>query len=83
MIEGWSKYILRLSMEDILPRETAWRKDKKGFQAPSSWITDSKVRDLIETSISYLQQNNYIGSPDKNNYWKYIMIYQTCISSIK
>jgi asparagine synthase (glutamine-hydrolysing) len=36
---GWSKYILRASMGDVLPAEIAWRRDKLGFEAPMrSWI---------------------------------------------
>ena len=37
--QGWSKYILRESMDDILPKSIAWRKDKMGFEAPTrTWI---------------------------------------------
>ena len=36
---GWTKYIFRKAMEDELPREIAWRKDKQGFSLPQSvWL---------------------------------------------
>jgi asparagine synthase (glutamine-hydrolysing) len=37
--KGWTKYILRKAVEDLLPESIIWRKDKKGFEAPEkSWI---------------------------------------------
>ncbi len=36
--DGWSKWILRRSMSDRLPKDVAWRRDKLGFEAPErSW----------------------------------------------
>ena len=34
---GWTKWLLRLAVRDLLPPEITWRKDKKGFSTPS-WI---------------------------------------------
>jgi asparagine synthase (glutamine-hydrolysing) len=76
MNQGWSKYILRLAMEDVLPKEIGWRKDKKGFQAPDSWMKNGKIKDLIETGVEYLKKHDYITTPDKDNLWKYLTIYQ-------
>src|SRR5690606_15446362 len=37
--QGWSKWILRKSMEDSLPRSIVWRKNKLGFEAPEkTWL---------------------------------------------
>ncbi len=37
--EGWSKYLLRQSMKDIMPAEITLRTDKKGFSTPESkWL---------------------------------------------
>lgn len=39
---GWTKYLLRLIVENILPTSIVWRKDKKGFEAPEkTWIGSS------------------------------------------
>jgi len=39
--EGWSKYILRKSMDPILPKEITWRKRKFGFNAPTDlWFNN-------------------------------------------
>jgi asparagine synthase (glutamine-hydrolysing) len=31
---GWTKWLLRLAVKDLLPTEIVWRKDKIGFEAP-------------------------------------------------
>ena len=49
--DGWTKYVLRRAMEDVLPSEIAWRRDKLGFQAPErSWLTDA--RDLMRRTVA-------------------------------
>lgn len=36
---GWTKFVLRKSMEDVLPDLITWRTDKLGFQAPErTWL---------------------------------------------
>lgn len=39
--QGWTKWILRKAMEDLLPSAIVWRKDKVGFETPQ--------RDWFET----------------------------------
>ena len=49
--DGWTKYILRKVVNDILPSSIVWRKNKLGFGAPTkSWI-DGMDED-IKISIS-------------------------------
>jgi asparagine synthase (glutamine-hydrolysing) len=49
--DGWTKYVLRRAMEDVLPSEIAWRRDKLGFQAPErTWLTDA--RDLMRRTVA-------------------------------
>jgi asparagine synthase (glutamine-hydrolysing) len=39
IFNGWTKYILRKSMDNILPKEITWRKSKLGFNAPDkTWL---------------------------------------------
>ena len=40
---GWSKWILRYSMNDRFLPEIAWRKRKIGFEAPKSVWTDGVI----------------------------------------
>lgn len=73
MKNGWSKYILRCSMEERIPIEIAYRKDKKGFQAPASWMEQNEVVDLIQSSVSTLKGLGYVANPSASNAWQYIM----------
>ncbi|MCX6133078.1 MAG: asparagine synthase (glutamine-hydrolyzing) [Ignavibacteriales bacterium] len=39
--EGWSKYLLRRSMEGLLPKDIQWRRDKMGFVTPEElWMRE-------------------------------------------
>lgn len=39
LCNGWTKYIFRKSLEPFMPKEIAWRKDKKGFSIPAhEWL---------------------------------------------
>jgi asparagine synthase (glutamine-hydrolysing) len=36
---GWSKYVLRAAVADVIPSDIAWRKDKNGFGVPQiEWM---------------------------------------------
>ena len=49
--QGWNKYLLRKSMEDILPTPIGYRKDKIGFATPSSeWL--GTLRDDLRSFIT-------------------------------
>ena len=39
---GWTKWLLRLAVKDLLPPEIVWRKDKVGFVAPP-WASRSEL----------------------------------------
>jgi asparagine synthase (glutamine-hydrolysing) len=41
--QGWSKYICRQGMKGLVPEEVRWRRNKKGFPAPTS----SFLRDFL------------------------------------
>ncbi|WP_201523459.1 asparagine synthase (glutamine-hydrolyzing) [Aliarcobacter butzleri] len=52
--DGWTKYILRKTVDKILPKNVVWRKNKFGFEAPTkSWIDaiDSEIIETINKSI--------------------------------
>ena len=37
---GWTKYILRKAIEDLLPHDIVWRRDKIGFHTPEKkWLS--------------------------------------------
>ena len=70
---GWTKSILRESMTNIVPEEILFRKDKKGFQAPSNWMEIPSVIELIRHSSDHLKKEGIIKASVKDNHWKYIM----------
>jgi asparagine synthase (glutamine-hydrolysing) len=46
--EGWTKWLLRISMEGVLPQEIVWRKDKTGYEAPQrAWMQDPALQEYI------------------------------------
>jgi asparagine synthase (glutamine-hydrolysing) len=73
IMEGWTKYILRKSMEGRVPSSILYRKDKKGFQAPETWMKDKQIQELINESTIKLKSEGILKKADSLNNWKYIM----------
>lgn len=51
---GWSKYVLRKALENELPKDIIWRKNKIGFAAPiDDWMKNFEIEmeSVIDTSI--------------------------------
>lgn len=49
--DGWSKYILRIAMTGLMPKNILWRKIKLGFAAPEvSWIKE--MSENMESTIN-------------------------------
>jgi asparagine synthase (glutamine-hydrolysing) len=45
---GWTKWLLRKTMEKRLPAEITWRTDKTGFEPPQQqWMQDNNIQQLI------------------------------------
>jgi asparagine synthase (glutamine-hydrolysing) len=46
--KGYAKYILRQAMDDMLPKEIAWRKDKVGFEPPQQqWMQNVQLQEKV------------------------------------
>lgn len=50
--EGWTKWVLRESMKQVLPRSVAWRRDKKGFEAPEAQWLERHRREMHDTVMA-------------------------------
>jgi len=75
MNNGWTKYVLRKSFEDLLPLDITWRVDKKGYQPPySDWLNNKKMIELINDAKEKLIKERIINK--EINSWKMIDIYQ-------
>ncbi|MBS1660257.1 MAG: asparagine synthase (glutamine-hydrolyzing) [Bacteroidetes bacterium] len=47
--EGWTKWLLRMSMDGVLPQAITWRKDKTGFEPPQrDWMLDPVLQDYVQ-----------------------------------
>lgn len=58
---GWTKYLLRKAVEDILPKKVVWRKNKFGFEAPSkNWL--DAFRKEMKTAIRESVLLNHISN---------------------
>lgn len=49
--DGYTKWLLRKSLEDKLPQGIAWRTDKIGFEPPQQqWMMDPRLQEYIHES---------------------------------
>ncbi|MCT4581705.1 MAG: asparagine synthase (glutamine-hydrolyzing) [Flavobacteriales bacterium] len=72
---GWTKYILRKSLEDLLPQEIAWRKDKIGYAIPQKkWENDPLFQSIISASIETLKKDKIIAVENPKLNWQYLML---------
>lgn len=45
---GWTKPLIRYGLQDLLPEEITWRKNKLGFQPPQdAWFSDEKLKNAF------------------------------------
>jgi asparagine synthase (glutamine-hydrolysing) len=62
---GWTKFVLRKSMDKILPPSICWRVDKIGYEPPQHlWIKSDKFNQEIQQASKML---NIPRSNDTNN----------------
>ncbi len=82
---GWTKWLLRKTMEHKLPAEITWRRDKVGFEPPQKkWMDNPRVVDAILEARKILIDEKVLkagvvhkaiqplASTDADNYdWRY------------
>ena len=62
---GWTKFVLRKSMDKILPQSICWRVDKIGYEPPQHlWIKSDKFNQEIQQASKML---NIPRCNDENN----------------
>jgi asparagine synthase (glutamine-hydrolysing) len=86
MHDGWTKYLLRTTMNKKLPDEIVWRKEKVGFEPPQkNWMEDHTVQDYIHEAKKKLANAGILtknavdkkveplsAHADKNYDWRYL-----------
>jgi len=84
--EGWTKWLLRISMKKRLPNETVWRNDKIGYEPPQyQWMHNKTLQDYIHESKRKLVNSRILktaaldkkvlplNAHDEDNFdWRYL-----------
>jgi len=77
--DGWTKWILRQAMSDLLPHDIAWRRNKIGFGAPDDlWLSRHMERmveavrrsDLIRRFCNMDRLLPRFGALTRKNQWQ-------------
>jgi asparagine synthase (glutamine-hydrolysing) len=85
--DGWTKWILRRSMESDLPDQIVWRSDKVGLEPPQlSWMRLPTVQAMIDEAKKKLVKENILrpevinkkiepaAAYEKDNFdWRYLV----------
>lgn len=60
---GWTKWILRESMNTKLPASIVWRKDKTGFEPPQkTWMADKRMIERIRAARKKLVDHKILNA---------------------
>ena len=85
--DGWTKWLLRRSMDKKLPGEITWRRDKVGFEPPQQqWMQQTSVQEMIHEAKKKLVNEKILkpealnkkikpaAAYEKDNYdWRYLV----------
>jgi len=60
--QGWTKWLLRKTVDDKLPKEIVWRKDKIGYEPPQKeWMKNKQVQAKIMAAKEGLVQEKILA----------------------
>jgi asparagine synthase (glutamine-hydrolysing) len=61
--DGFTKWILRESVKDKLPKEIVWRKGKIGYEPPQKlWMQNAKVQEITKIARQKLVQHKILNT---------------------
>jgi asparagine synthase (glutamine-hydrolysing) len=86
--EGWTKWLMRYTFQNLLPAEITWRKDKIGYEPPQQkWMENTDVKEMIVEKRKVLVRNGILDKRildepvlaetagiSRNNSWAHLMI---------
>ena len=65
--DGWTKWLLRKTMEKRLPAEITWRSDKTGFEPPQQqWMQNNNIQQLITAAKQTLIEQKILKPETKS-----------------
>ena len=60
--QGWTKWVLRKSVNEKLPSDITWRKNKIGFEPPQQqWMQNKTMQEMIRESRKKLAEEKIIN----------------------
>jgi asparagine synthase (glutamine-hydrolysing) len=60
--KGWTKWIMRETFQELLPKEIAWRTDKIGYEPPQKkWMENKVINNKIVSSKEMLSQKKILN----------------------
>lgn len=72
---GYSKYILRKSMEEILPSKIQWRKDKIGYEPPQAdWMKSKELVEMTKSAQQKLIKDKILSDKEYEVNWHHLML---------
>ncbi len=78
LYKGWTKYLLRSSMENYLPEDIIWRIDKIAYETPQAdWLKKSKQSINQNKVKQYLNDSGIIDNhllTDNSSNWKLFVL---------
>ncbi len=92
---GWTKYLLRKAMDEKLPDEIVWRKDKVGYEPPQQqWMQNERLQEYIHEAKRKLVEEKILTSKvldkkieartahaEDNFDWRYLCAAQIMLSN--
>jgi asparagine synthase (glutamine-hydrolysing) len=61
--QGWTKWLLRKTVENKLPKEIVWRKEKVGYEPPQKrWMQHPQVQEAIGEARKKLVQQGILNA---------------------
>ncbi len=65
--QGWTKWLLRKTVDNKLPKEIVWRKDKIGYEPPQKqWMQNKDVQGAIREAKKKLVKANILNAAALN-----------------
>jgi asparagine synthase (glutamine-hydrolysing) len=62
--DGWTKFVLRRAMSDVLPADITWRRNKIGFEAPNAmWL--ARHREVMAAQVCGSPLLRRVCEPDQ------------------
>ena len=85
---GWTKWIMRDTFQEILPADICWRKDKIGYEPPQkNWMSDPRFKERVIFATERLVSDGILdkrvllkkptehGTSERgNNEWAHLMV---------